>query len=104
MVARSCSRDFGKVGKPPQREDWIRTCTIITGEPNDLIREIHTRMQVILPEDKLDAWLSGEAGKEIPVPYPADRMTVWPISSLVNSPKNRFRRTCKHRDRFGVDD
>jgi putative SOS response-associated peptidase YedK len=27
------------------------TCTIITGEPNGLVREIHTRMPVILPEE-----------------------------------------------------
>jgi putative SOS response-associated peptidase YedK len=45
--------------KPPESEDRIRTCTIITGEPNELIREIHTRMPVILPNDKLGAWLSG---------------------------------------------
>lgn len=74
--------------KPPQTEEWVRMCTIITGESNELIREIHTRMPVILPEDKLDVWLSGEAGKEILVPYPADQMTVWPISPRVNSPKN----------------
>ena len=66
----------------------MRTCSIITGEPNELVRKIHTRMPVILPEDKLDVWLSGEAGKEILVPYPADQMTVWPISPRVNSPKN----------------
>jgi putative SOS response-associated peptidase YedK len=53
-----------------------------------LVREIHTRMPVILPEDRFDVWLSGEAGKEILVPYPADQMTVWPISARVNSPKN----------------
>jgi hypothetical protein len=29
-----------------------------------------------------------EAGKEILVPYPADRMKAWPVSSRVNSPKN----------------
>ena len=52
------------------------------------MREIHTRMPVTLPEDKLDVWLSGEAGKEILVPYPADEMMVWPISRRVNSPKN----------------
>jgi putative SOS response-associated peptidase YedK len=62
--------------------------TIITGEPNELVREIHTRMPVILPEEHHDAWLSGEAGKEILVPYPADRMKAWPISARVNSPKN----------------
>jgi putative SOS response-associated peptidase YedK len=46
---------FGKGGNRLMPKDWIRTCTIITGKPNDLIREIHTRMSVILPEDKLNA-------------------------------------------------
>ena len=62
--------------------------TIITGEPNEFVREIHTRMPVILPEENHDSWLSGEAGKEILVPYPAERMKAWPISDRVNSPKN----------------
>lgn len=74
--------------KPPGSEEWIRTCTIITGEPNDLVREIHTRMPVILPEEHHDVWLSGEAGKEILVPFPAERMRAWPISTRVNSPRN----------------
>ena len=30
-------------------------------------------MPVILPEDQFDAWLSGEAGKEILVPHPHER-------------------------------
>jgi putative SOS response-associated peptidase YedK len=45
-------------------------------------------MPVILPEEHHDAWLSGEAEKEVLVPFPADRMKAWPISSRVNSPKN----------------
>ena len=45
-------------------------------------------MPVILPEEKHDAWLSGEAGKEVLVPFPAHPMKAWPISSRVNSPKN----------------
>jgi putative SOS response-associated peptidase YedK len=45
-------------------------------------------MPVILPEEHHDAWLSGEAGKEILVPFPADRMKAWPISTRVNGPKN----------------
>jgi putative SOS response-associated peptidase YedK len=45
-------------------------------------------MPVILPEEHHDAWLSGEAGKEVLVPFPADRMKAWPISPRVNSPKN----------------
>jgi putative SOS response-associated peptidase YedK len=53
---------------------WLRTCTIITGEPNEIVREIHTRMPVILPEKYHDAWLSGEAGKEILVPFPGEHL------------------------------
>jgi hypothetical protein len=34
------------------------------------------------------SWLSGEAGKEVLVPFPASRMKAWPISSRVNSQKN----------------
>jgi putative SOS response-associated peptidase YedK len=45
-------------------------------------------MPVILPEEHHDAWLSGGAGKEVLVPFPADRMKAWPISGRVNSPKN----------------
>jgi putative SOS response-associated peptidase YedK len=52
--------------KPPEAEEWIRTCTIITGEPSELVCEIHTRMPVILPEDKLDACLSGEESEISP--------------------------------------
>jgi len=31
--------------------DWLRTCTIITGEPNELVAQIHPRMPVILPDE-----------------------------------------------------
>jgi hypothetical protein len=36
-----------------------------TKEPNEFVREIHTRMPVILPEEHNDSWLSEETGKEI---------------------------------------
>jgi putative SOS response-associated peptidase YedK len=62
--------------------------SIITGEPNELVARIHTRMPVILVEEHHEAWLSNQAGKEVLFPYPADRMKVWPISTRVNSPKN----------------
>jgi putative SOS response-associated peptidase YedK len=74
--------------KDPVTHEWLRTCTIITGEPNGFVREIHTRMPVILSEEHHEAWLSGAAGKEILVPFPAELMKAWPISPRVNSPKN----------------
>jgi putative SOS response-associated peptidase YedK len=67
--------------KDPANDEWLHTCTIITGEPNEFVREIHIRMPVILPEEHHDAWLSGEAGKEILVRYPADRMKRCPVDA-----------------------
>jgi putative SOS response-associated peptidase YedK len=45
-------------------------------------------MPVILPEEYQQVWLSGEAGKEILTPYPADQMKAWAISPRVNNPQN----------------
>jgi len=36
--------------KDPANGEWIHTCTIIR-EPNEFVRQIHTRMPVILPEE-----------------------------------------------------
>jgi putative SOS response-associated peptidase YedK len=58
----------------------LHTCTIITGEPNELVAQIHTRMPVILAEEHHEAWLSNQAGKEVLVPFPAAAMRAWPIS------------------------
>jgi putative SOS response-associated peptidase YedK len=55
---------------------------------NELVREIHTRMPVILPEGHHEAWLNGGAGKEILTPFPADQMKARAISPRVNGPKN----------------
>jgi putative SOS response-associated peptidase YedK len=54
---------------------------------------IHDRMPAILPPDDYDLWLITEfEGKEkllsLLRPYPADEMTAFPISTLVDSPKN----------------
>jgi len=29
--------------KDPESGEWLRTCTIITGEPNELVAQIHPR-------------------------------------------------------------
>jgi len=35
--------------KDPESGEWLRTCTIITSEPNELVTQIHPRTPVILP-------------------------------------------------------
>lgn len=71
----------------------ILSCTIITTEPNELMKDIHNRMPVILPEDAYQRWL--EPGEKSPAqlsalltPFPAERMTAFPVSTLVNNPRN----------------
>jgi putative SOS response-associated peptidase YedK len=74
--------------KDPAKDEWVHTCAIITGEPNDLVRKIHTRMPALLPEEHHDAWLAGETGKEVLTPFPAEKMKAWAISPRVNSARN----------------
>ncbi len=77
---------------PPDGSN-ILSCTIITTEPNSLMQKIHNRMPVILPPSDYDLWLT--AGEVDPSrlaallrPYPAEEMTAYPVSTLVNSPAN----------------
>jgi putative SOS response-associated peptidase YedK len=77
--------------KVPKFGEWVRTWTIITGEPNELVAQIHPRMPVIIPEQHHAPWLGEtEDGnlKELLVPYPADQMRMLEISPRVSSPKN----------------
>lgn len=73
--------------------DIINSCSIITTTPNDLMVPIHNRMPVILPREVEHVWLDQsivESGflKSLLVPYPADQMMAYEVSTLVNSPKN----------------
>ncbi len=76
---------------PQQGEDAprLRSCVIITTEPNDLVAPIHDRMPVVLPESAWDAWLDVEnrdtasLGKLL-VPLPASELEAWPVSTMVN--------------------
>ena len=73
--------------KNPTTDEWLRTCSIIIGEPNELVAQVHTRMPVILPQERHAKWLGEmENGdlKELLTPFPAERMKMWPISSRVN--------------------
>jgi len=98
ITARS-REPFGMAGlfetwKAPSGET-VRSCAIITTGPNSLMEPIHDRMPVILPRDAEATWLDlsiGDAGALTPllVPYPAGEMEAYPVSTLVNPPKNDF--------------
>lgn len=71
----------------------IHTCTILTTEPNELMAEIHDRMPVILPKEHRSTWLNPSIQdkdqlKSLLIPYAADEMMVYEVSTKVNSPMN----------------
>ena len=71
----------------------VKSFAIITTQPNELLKDIHNRMPVILPPDKWEQWLSPE---EIPAKqlkpllkaYPPEELVAYPVSTTVNSPEN----------------
>jgi putative SOS response-associated peptidase YedK len=70
----------------------LRTCTIITTSPNSLMESIHNRMPVILDKNDHAQWLDPAPQtpeKLLPLikPFPADRMSAYAVSTLVNTPK-----------------
>lgn len=69
----------------------LRTCTIITTTPNELMATLHHRMAVMLrPEDE-DLWLDPTV-KDVPslldclTPYPDGALEAYAISRRVNTP------------------
>ncbi|MBN2469603.1 MAG: SOS response-associated peptidase [Anaerolineae bacterium] len=79
--------------KPADGEDWLRTCTIITTEPNDFMLPIHDRMPVILDQAALDDWLTpGEvdplALHPLLKPFEGAELAAYEVSRAVNSPRN----------------
>jgi len=71
----------------------IKTCTIITTEPNELMAPIHNRMPIILHTRNYAKWLDTSPQTPenlLPLiqPFPADNMSAYPISTLVNKPSN----------------
>jgi putative SOS response-associated peptidase YedK len=71
--------------------DKPTTCTIITTEPNELMRPIHDRMPVILPEEFHDRWLDPDLTDKDELqamlqPFDAGRMEAYAVSPWVNSP------------------
>jgi putative SOS response-associated peptidase YedK len=73
----------------------IRTCTIITTEPNELLATIHNRMPAILKSEAREMWLDPSLNDEhalLPLltSYNSDEMTARPVSRLINDPRSTY--------------
>lgn len=74
-----------------QEGEQIDSYTILTTEPNDLVRPIHDRMPVILARHNYEIWLDPkiqdvEQLKPLLRPSPSDDLIADPVDTLVNNP------------------
>jgi putative SOS response-associated peptidase YedK len=80
--------------RDPERDELVRSHTVITCAPNRFMERIHNRMPVILEGDGLDLWLDAETVQPADVlgvlqPCPDDMLTAYPVAPLVNNVRNQ---------------
>lgn len=84
--------------RPRDQEDddeaIVRSCTIITGQPNEKVRPIHDRMPVMLPPSAWDEWLDPanddiETLGKLLVPAPSELLEVRAVSTAVNNVRSK---------------
>ena len=76
--------------RSPEGEE-VRTCSIITCTPNDLVASVHNRMPVILDKTTCWDWLvdqPADALQAMLIPYSASRMRSHAVGLTVNNPRN----------------
>jgi putative SOS response-associated peptidase YedK len=70
----------------------LRTYTILTTDPNELMQPIHNRMPVIIPPNDYERWLAPADSAHLPVdllrPYPAEEMKAWKVGKAVGNTRN----------------
>lgn len=69
----------------------LRTCSLITVQPNALVGEVHDRMPAILLPDEESSWLETDGKDPRPLlellhPYPEGELVTHPVSRKVNAP------------------
>ncbi len=83
----------GRPTVPLTSSGRVESCSFLTTGPNELVKDIHDRMPVILPPERWDAWLDPEFDdvEELAgflLPYAAGHMRAHPVSTHVNKPAN----------------
>ncbi len=76
-----------------EENDAAGSFTIITTGANSLVAPLHERMPAILRREDEEEWLSHDVTDPHQVErllraYPEEEMVVYPVSTLVNSPRN----------------
>lgn len=77
--------------RPKEGGTGVASCTILTTDPNSLLRPIHDRMPVIIASHRYRSWLDPRtpvpAIKDMLQSFESDGMEAWPIGLRVNKPE-----------------
>ncbi len=97
-IRMESEKPFGFAGlwetwKPSGETEPVLSCSIITCAANEFTEPIHHRMPVILDQDAYDLWLEPDECppttlNHLLTPYAHEDMVAFPVSRLVNQPKN----------------
>lgn len=75
-----------------ESDQKVESVTVLTTNPNQLVRDIHDRMPVILSEESQAQWLASKASiatlQSMLVPLSADEMEAFPVSRCVGNVRN----------------
>jgi putative SOS response-associated peptidase YedK len=79
-----------EVWRPDEKSDWVRTCTVITTEANEIVRPVHGRMPVILLPGQIEGWLNAVGDHVANAAaflqrFPAEAMRATRVSTAVNN-------------------
>jgi putative SOS response-associated peptidase YedK len=76
----------------PREGEALETFSILTTDANEVLEPIHDRMPVILERKDYRRWMETASEERLPVdlmrPFPAERMTAWPVSQRVGNVRN----------------
>jgi putative SOS response-associated peptidase YedK len=78
---------------PGAEDSALETCNLITTDANELMRDMHDRMPVILPREDYGTWLDPAIQDTQQLlallqPYKSEAMIANPVSTRVNNPKH----------------
>jgi putative SOS response-associated peptidase YedK len=71
--------------------DSIRSCTIITCSPNELVAPVHDRMPVMFSSQRSWDWLEWNSPTELQsllMPFPAEQMKAYEVGRSINDANN----------------
>lgn len=80
----------------------VLSFSIITQEPNEIMKPIHNRMPAILTPEQESLWISNDLSPQVMLdmitPYPSELMEAYPVSNEVGNVKNNHKGLIKKKD------